>query len=402
MPTFRYRALNAAGRQLRGSLSAINENDLYYRLKAAGLDLVDARAQTESRIAAFLAPAIGTRDLVEMCVHMEQLERVGVPILDALHDIREATESIRLRDILTEVARDVANGSLLSEALARHPKVFNKVFVGLIGAGEKTGRMGDAFSHLVRHLKWIDEMNQRVRRVVRYPLFLLSFTALMLIGMMLFLVPQMTDFLDTIGVEQPAMTVALIHTSNFVQAAWPFILAAPFACWLLLKIVYATNDRAANELDSLFYRLPLIGPTMRKVALARFCHFFAMMFQSGIGILQCISYARETVPNRALATNIELVRDMVEAGNSLTDAMRSSGEFPSLVIRMVKIGEETGNLRQTLDNIAYFYDRDVEESINTMISSLQPVLTGIIGLIMAWVIVAVLGPVWDSFSRLPA
>ncbi len=401
MPTFRYRALNASGRQLRGSLSAVNENDLYYRLKAAGLDLVDANTKTESKIAAYFAPSIKTRDLIEMCVHMEQLERVGVPILDALHDIREATDSVRLRDVLTDVARDVANGSLLSEALAKQGKVFGKVFIGLISAGEKTGRMIDAFAHLVRHLKWVDEMNQRVSRVVRYPLFLLSFTAFMLLGMMLFLVPQMTEFLDTIGVEQPFMTIALINTSNLVRDIWPLLLAAPFLIWVVLKLLYNSNDRVAYELDSLFYRLPLVGPTMRKVALARFCHFFAMMFQSGIGVLQCISYARDVIDNRALATNIDLVRELVESGSTLTDAMRSSGEFPSLVVRMVKIGEETGNLRQTLDNIAYFYDRDVQESIDAMIASLQPLLTGIIGLIMAWVIVAVLGPVWDSFSQLP-
>ncbi len=140
---------------------------------------------------------------------------------------------------------------------------------------------------------------------------------------------------------------------------------------------------------------------MRKIALSRFSHFFAVMFQSGIGVLQCISTARKVVANRALDTSIGLVRDMVESGSSLTNALRSSGEFPSLVIRMVKIGEETGNLMDTLENVSYFYDRDVEESVNNMIGSIQPVLTLLIGGVMAWIILAVLGPVYDSFADLP-
>ncbi len=401
MPTYQYRALNAAGRQLRGSLSAVNENDLYYRLKAAGLDLVDAKTSRESKLVTLFAPSIKTRDLIELCVHLEQLERVGVPILDALSDIREATESVRLRDVLTDVVRDVGGGLLLSEALERHPKVFSQVFVGLIAAGEKTGRMADAFAHLTNHLKWTEEMNKRVRRALGYPAVLIGFTLVLLLILMLFLVPEMTRFLETVGVDLPEVTVALIAASEFVNAHWVWIITLPIAVVIGAQVLYRTSERFAYLVDLWVFRIPVIGTTLRKIALSRFCHFFAVMFASGIGVLQCISNAREVVDNRGLWASLDLVHDMVETGSSLTDALRSSGEFPSLVIRMVRIGEETGNLRSTLDNVAYFYDRDVQESINTMIAAIQPTLTLLIGLVMAWVVVAVLFPVFDSFSALP-
>jgi type IV pilus assembly protein PilC len=163
-------------------------------------------------------------------------------------------------------------------------------------------------------------------------------------------------------------------------------------------MLYATSDSAAYTIDYYVYRLPIFGPTMRKIALSRFSHFFAVMFQSGIGVLQCIDSARRVISNRALGRSIALVREMVESGSSLTNALKVSGEFPNLVVRMVKIGEETGNLKDTLDNIAYFYDRDVEESVDSMIASIQPTLTMVIGVMMIWIILAVIVPVYSSFS----
>lgn len=401
MPTFRYRAINNAGRGLRGTMSAVNETDLYYKLQQAGLDLVESAQQTDSRLAALLAKPVGIRDLVEMCVHLEQLERVGVPILDSLNDIRESTESIKLRDILSEVVADVGNGKMLSEALARHPRTFNDVFVGLVHAGEQTGNMSESFAHLVKHLKWTEAMNKRIKKALQYPAFIFVISMGLLIGMMIFLVPQLSGFLIAIGLELPAQTKALIATSDFVRNYWWVVIGVPVLLGVTVRVFYAVNDKAAYLLDYYLYRIPVVGDTMRKIALSRFSHFFAVMFQSGIGVLQCIATARKVVANKALDTSIGLVHDMVEGGSSLTNALRSSGEFPNLVIRMVKIGEETGNLMDTLENISYFYDRDVAESVDGMIGAIQPTLTLFIGGVMAWIILAVLGPVYDSFSQLP-
>ncbi len=401
MPNYRYRAINSAGRTLRGSLSAVNETDLYYRLKAAGLDLVDASKIRESKIAAYFAPSIQNRDLIELFLHLEQFEKVGVPILDALGDVREATESVRLRDTLTDVARDVSNGALFSEALNKHQKVFSKVIVGLISAGEKTGKMGDAFAHLVKHLKWADDMNRRVKKAVSYPSMLLVIAIAIISFMLMFVVPQLSDFLRSVGLSLPPMTLFMIQASQFMQDHYLLLFSTPIILWFVCRLAYVNNDRVAYEIDLWMYRVPIIGSVARKISLSRFCHFFAIMFQSGIGVLDCIKAARKLVANRALASSIDLVHDMVESGTTLTDAMRNSGEFPSLIVRMVKIGEDTGNLKETLDTISYFYDRDVEESINGMISALQPILTIVIGGIMLWIIVAVFFPVYNSFGSAP-
>ncbi len=401
MARYRYRAMNAAGRKLSGQISAVNETDLYFQLKQIGLDLVDASEIRENRFLTILARPIRTRDLIELCIHLEQLEKVGVPILDSLSDIRDSTESPRMRDVLNDVCRDVGNGKLLSEAFALHPTIFNQVFVGLIAAGEQTGNMSESFGHLVHHLKWNDEISKKIKKAVRYPLFLMVTMFVMMLSMMFFLVPQLTSFLSTIGLELPLSTRILIKASDFVQGYWWMVASFPLLVFVAAKLIYRFSAPAAYLFDHYMYRIPMIGPTARKIALSRFSHFFSIMFQSGIGVLQCLETSSQVVANRSLATSLEIVRKMVEGGNSLTNAMKSSGEFPELILRMIRIGEETGNLGESLGNISYFYDRDVNEAVDNMVASIQPLLTVVVGAVMIWIIISVLGPVYNSFAQLP-
>lgn len=401
MARFRYRAMNSAGRKIGGQITAVNETDLYFQLKQIGLDLVTSREQKENRLLTLLSKSIRARDLIELCIHLEQLEKVGVPILDSLSDIRDSTESPRMRDVLNDVCRDVGNGKLLSEALAMHPAVFNQVFVGLIAAGEQTGNMSESFGHLVHHLKWNDEITNKIKKAVRYPLFLLVTMFAMMLSMMIFLVPQLTSFLTTMGLELPLSTRILISASAFMKDFWWIVVSFPIVVLLSIKLLYRFSPSSAYLLDHYMYSIPMIGPTAKKIALSRFAHFFSIMFQSGIGVLQCIETSSRVVANRSMATSLEIVKKMVEGGSSLTNAMKSSGEFPELILRMIRIGEETGNLGESLSNISYFYDRDVDEAVNGMVASIQPMLTVMVGAIMIWIIASVFGPVYNSFSQLP-
>lgn len=401
MPLFRYRAINEKGRKSSGKLSAANEQDLGERLAELGLELIDAREETNSRLSLVLSPGVRTRDLIELCIDMEELIRAGVPVLDALSDVRDATTSPRLRDVLSSVASDVGNGQMLSLALAEHPEAFNTIFVGVINAGERSGNLEDAFHHLIGHLKWTDEMNQKIRAAARYPLFVLVTTIGLALAMMLFLVPQLSEFLTSLQMELPFMTIALMATSDFVEAYWWLLLALPLIVVLLVRLVYTRSERLAHRLDHLLFRLPLIGMTLRKIALSRFAHFFTVMYKSGIGILECMETARGVVGNRSLSASLQVARERVEQGSTLTNALRSTEEFPDLVIRMVRVGEESGNLDRSLESVSYFYDREVTDSVDRMVGAVQPTLTLIVGALLVWIVLAVMGPMYDSFSNLP-
>jgi type IV pilus assembly protein PilC len=278
--------------------------------------------------------------------------------------------------------------------------VFNDVFVGLIAAGEKTGNMSDAFHHLAEHLKWSADIRRKIKKATRYPLVLLVVITIVISVMMLFVVPKLVDFIVAQGFSLPIHTRALIAVSYAFQHYWFIILGLPVSLLIFSIILYHVSDRFAYKVDSIVLKLPLIGPVVRKIDLARFTHFFSVMFNSGIDVLESLRGARDVVHNRVLRESIELVRTNVSEGNSLTSSLRLSNQFPNLVVRMFKVGEDSGNMKEALENVNFFYQREVNDSVETMVGAIQPILTVVMGMIIFWVIAAIFGPLYESFSKM--
>lgn len=400
MPQYNYRAVNDRGRTIRGALTANNEIDLFQRLRESGLELISANKAREKKRLAFLGGTVPARELIQMCMHLAEMQRAGVPLIDALSDIRDGVENALLRDTMAEVWRDVNDGTQVSDAFRKHPKIFSFVFTGLIAAGEQTGNLTESFHQLVKHLKWNDEMTSKIKKTLRYPLFTLVTAVGVIMFMMLYVVPEVVVFLKSTAKDLPLITVALINTSDFFIDYWWVIVAGPVILVVATKMGAKASEEFAFWQDQQMLRLPIIGQTIRKIALSRFAHFFAVMFQSGIEILKCLESAKAVVGNRALAESINMVQQSTRAGNRLSAALLNSGEFPTLVIRMVKVGEDTGALGQTLEQITEFYDREVNDAIDTMIGSIQPILTFVVGIILAWVVAAVFGPIYDNIGAM--
>jgi type IV pilus assembly protein PilC len=402
MPQYAYRAVNPNGRQLRGALAAANERDLHQALGAIGLELIDCRLLAARRSMMIGRGRLDSRELIQLCIHLEQLQRAGVPLLEGLADVRDSTDVPRLRDLAAEIHRDVSEGQPLSVAFAKHPKVFGNLFTALISAGEATGKLADSFHQLARHLKWTAAMGSKVRKATRYPAVVACVVLGVTVFMMAGVVPQVVEFLAANNQTLPIWTEALIATSNFVRDFWPLLVGLPPVAFVLVRILARRSAEFAYRLDALLLRLPVGGKVLRKLALARFAQMFAVMFQSGIDILACLDAGRKVTGNRVLSEALGLVRQQVQVGSTLSAAMAASGEFPSRVCRMVKIGEETGNLTETLSQVAEFYDQDVDASIDAMISLIEPALTAVLGLVMAWIALAVFGPIYDSLDQLGA
>jgi len=246
----------------------------------------------------------------------------------------------------------------------------------------------------------MDEVNAKIKKATRYPMVMLCVMIALFMFMMIGVVPQVVSFLASNGQALPIITLALIATSNFVQDFWWAIIAVPVITFVTIKILGKTSEKIAYQLDFFLLRVPVVGELSRKISLSRFAHFFATMFQSGVPILTCLETAQKVVGNRCLSGSLETVRAGVQDGNALSMGLRNTGEFPSLVVRMVKIGEESGNLGETLNNVTDFYDRDVNESVDALVGMIEPVLTMFSGVMMAWVVVAVIGPIYDSLSKM--
>lgn len=400
MSSFRYKAIDKSGRPVRGGMDAVNDIDLEARLKRMGLDLITA-SKVDRRTSIMVTTARITRqDLINFCFDMEQMSRAGIPIVDGLRDLRDTLEHPRFREVLTTMCEDMESGKVLSQCMAAHPEIFDKVFVSLIRAGEQTGRVAEVFKNLADALKWQDELASQTKKLLVYPIMVLVVVTGVIIFLLTYLVPQVTGLLKTMNVALPYQTKLLIALSQVITAHWPILLSVPVAIGAGIAFSIRTNPKAAYFWDYTKLRLPVIGAILQKIILARFANFFALMYESGITVLDALKTSEEIAGNKYVADGLMRAGQQVSAGQSLTEAFHDLGFLPALVLRMLRVGETTGALDVALRNINYFYTRDVRESVDKALRMLEPTLTMGLGLVMAFIMWSVLSPVYDILGKL--
>ncbi len=399
MPAFEYKAVDRTGRSARGKLDATNEIDLELRLKKMGLDLITTRL-LRSHTPTLASGSITRQDLITFCFDLEQISRAGIPIVEGLRDLREGMDNPRFREILTSVLEDIEGGKTLSQALAGFPKVFDTVFISLIRAGELSGTLTEVFENLGSTLKWHDELVSQTRRLLAYPSLVLVVVLGVMMFLLLYLVPQVTALLKTMGLQLPIQTRLLIWMSEFVAAWWPIFLVLPVAIAAGISFVLRTNPRGRYFFDYAILHLPIVGQILQKIILARFANFFALMYRSGITILDAVRTSEDIVANRYVADGIQRAGQQINAGESLSNAFQNLGMFPPLVIRMLRVGETTGALDTALMNVTYFYNRDVRDSVDKALKLLEPTLTLVLGGMLALIMFSVLTPIYDIIGKI--
>ncbi|MCX8085385.1 MAG: type II secretion system F family protein [Rhodocyclaceae bacterium] len=397
MPLYAYKAMDAKGRLVFGRMDAINPIDLEMRLKRMELDLIDGEPVKPG---GFGGARITRRELIAFCFHLDQLARAGVPIIEALADLRDSLDNPRFREVLTDLIESVEGGKTLSQALEAHPKVFDGVFVSLVRAGEETGKLPEVLASLTESLKWQDELAAQTKKLLTYPAFLALVVVLVTLFMMLYLVPQMMAFIRNMGQALPPHTRLLVATSDFFVHYWFVVLGAPLLLAIVLAIAVRTSPQARYRFDGAKLKLPWLGEIVKKIILARFAGVFAMMYASGISVLDSIRTTQGIVGNAVIRAGLERVEQMISEGQNITVAFQNVGLFPPLVIRMLKVGENTGSLDTALNNVSYFYNRDVRESIARVQAMIEPAMTMMVGALLGWVMLSVLGPIYDTITKL--
>ncbi len=399
MSSFVYKAIDKQGRPARGALEAANEVDLELRLRRMGLDLITYRehAKTASRLARGNVTRV---DLITFCIDVEQIARSGIPLIDGLRDLRDGMENPRFREILTTAIEDMEGGKVLSQCLAAHPAIFDPVFVGLVRAGELAGTLPEVFESLSTSLRWQDELASMTKRLMIYPTMVLIIVSAVVLFLLVWLVPQITQLIKTMRVEIPLQTRMLTFLSDSIRAWWPFMIGIPLAIAIPLFVWVRQSDKARYLWDYAKLRMPFTGPILQKIILSRFASFFAMMYRSGITVLDALRNSEEIVGNRVIADGLRRATQQINAGESLAEAFQNIGIFPSLVVRMLRLGETTGALDTALMNVNYFYGRDVRESVDKAMRLIEPALTVVLGLILAFILWAVLAPVYDILGKL--
>jgi type IV pilus assembly protein PilC len=399
MPLYAYRSMDQAGKIVPGAMDASNSADLELRLRRMELDLIDFRLSGQ-RAVAFGRRVVRRVDLINFCFHMEQLSAAGVPILEGLGDLRDSTDHPRFREIVTDLIESIEGGLPLSAALRHHAEVFDQTFTSLVAAGEASGKLSEVFKNLSESLKWQDELAAQTRKIVSYPIVVGVVVLAVLFFLMIVLVPQLTSFIKNMGGELPLHTRALIFVSGVFIKGWYAILALPVLAWAGARFWLRRSALARMRADGLKLRIPLIGAVLHKIILARFATFFGLMYGSGITILECIRLSEGIVGNRVVAAALRRAAQLISDGHGVTIAFQNTGVFPPLVIRMLRVGEATGSLDGALRNVSYFYNREVKEMIERVQAMIEPAMTVILGLLLGWIMLSVLGPIYDTMSQL--
>ncbi len=399
MPLYRYRAMDKGGKLRNGNLDAVNESDLEQRLTRMSMDLIRADV-TEEKRASVGQRKVEKTDLINFCFHMEQLTRAGVPMLEGLTDLRDSVDHPRFREIVANLIDEIEGGKSLSEALQEHPTIFDTLFVNLIKAGEVSGELAKIFESLAATIKWQDELSKSTKKLLSSPLFVGTAVIGVTIFLMVYLVPQLVGFITSMGQELPLHTKALIATSDFMVQYWYICLIVPVATYFSIRLLIKVNPKARYLADLYKLRAWRIGPVLQKIILSRFANFFAMMYAAGIPILRCLEIAEGIVDNLVIRTALQQAREDIQEGEPISKSFQNTGLFPPLVVRMLKVGETTGGLDKALLNVSYFYDRDIRDSIDKVQAMIQPSMTVILGLLLDWVMLSVLGPVYDTISNI--
>lgn len=395
---FDYKAVSTEGRMIYGRLDAINLVDLEMRLKRMDLDLVSGNL-VEHR-AFFGSYKIPRPELINFCFHLEQLSRAGVPLLDGLTDLRDSIEHPRFREVIAVLIENIEGGQTLSQAMSIHSDVFSQVFVNLIRAGEASGQLPEVLVSLTESLKWEDELASHTKKLLMYPAFVATVVLAATFFLMIYMVPQLKLFVKNMGQVLPLQTQILFFVSDLLVNFWYLFLLAPVVAFAAVQFLIRTDPLAQLRLDGIKLRFPVVGPILKKIILSRFANTFAMLYASGIPILESIRTTQDVVGNRVVRQALQRVEHSIREGRNVAAAFHDVGLFPPLIVRMLRVGENTGGLDKALLNVSYFYTRDVKESVGKAQAMIEPMLTLFMGALLGWIMLSVIGPIYDVISKI--
>ncbi|MDD4947520.1 MAG: type II secretion system F family protein, partial [Gallionella sp.] len=348
MPLFHYRAIDTSGKVVKGETDAINEFDLESQLHKSGLDLIKS-SQVKDR--AHKLQKLSRRELIHFMFQLEMLFRAGVPIQAILADLRDTAETPQIKNLCANLYEKIDSGSTISEAFASNPGIFPELVVNLVRAGEATGQLPDVLKEIVESLKWQDELASKTKQLMMYPAFVTVVVGSVVVFLMIYLVPQIIGFVTNMGGEIPLQTKALLWVSSAFVNYWWLIIPAPFVLGFLMLMLSKVNVRFKHLMHASMLRTPYIGAIVKKIILARISDTLGLTYRTGIPVLEGLVYCSNISGNVVVKDALEKARSDISNGAPISQGFASQRLFPSLVIRMIKVGEETGDLAGSLKNI---------------------------------------------------
>ena len=403
MASFAFKALDLSGSPTKGEIEANDKQAVAQQLRSKGLIVTDIEEQ-EARNAGDIMSRFKRIKSDELVIATRQLATMvnsGMSLLRALYVIEEQTENDKLRDVFIEVRKDIEAGVSLSEALKRHPQVFNELYVAMVQAGETGGILDMTLQRVATQLEKDAALKRQIKAAMIYPSLIGGFALVVLIALVAFLVPVFEKIFKDFGGELPAITKFTVFLSHLVLDRW-YILIAGTAGVVFLFRAWKRSDRGRIQWDRLKLKFPMkIGSIVQKVALARFSRTFSGLVAAGVPMLEAIDITGRTSGNRVIEFAMVEVRESVKRGGSLTQPMTKVPEaFPVMVTQMIGVGEETGALETMLSKVADFYEEQVDAAVKALTSILEPVMIVVVGGIVGFIVIAMYLPMFKVYDSI--
>jgi type IV pilus assembly protein PilC len=399
--TYTYKARDKAGNVLNGTIQADNEALVLARLREQGFVPLEVGKQGRGMNIELTAKKVKLKELAVVSRQFATMVNSGLPILRALSILSDQTENPELGRVLGVVRTDVEQGASLSGAMVKHPKVFNDLFVAMVKSGEMGGSLDDVLLRLADMIEAEVKLRGKIKSAMTYPVAVVALVVLIMSAMLLFVVPQFQTIFASLGGTLPLPTRVLLVMSDLFKKYWFVVLIGTLAFRFFFKR-WKKTPAGRVIVDRAKLRVPIFGVIFQKVALSRFASTFSMLLRSGVPILQALEIVSQTVNNRVIGTAIEDVQTSVREGESMSKPLMTHAVFPPMVVQMMAVGEETGNVDVMLEKVASFYDAEVEASVDALTSLIEPLLIAVIGGCVGAAVVALYMPMFNIIKLIPS
>ena len=353
-----------------------------------------ASARRDSRLGRLFAQRISLDDRLLFSRQMYTLLKSGVPIMRALAGLQESAKSTAMAKVIQDLRTSLDSGRDLNSSMRRHPEVFSQFFVGMVRVGEMSGSLEEIFLRLFNHLEFEKDMKERMQQALRYPTFVMVAMGVALVIINLFVIPSFAKLFASFKAGLPPITLLLIHFSDFMVRYWPLLLGLGVACVMGFR-VYITTPGGRYSWDKLKLRLPLAGSIIEKATLARFARSFAISLKSGMSMVQTLAVLTQVADNAYIAERIDQMRDGVERGESVLRTARATGVFTPIVLQMIAVGEEAGELDDLMGEVADMYQREIDYELKGLSANIEPIMITFLGVLVLILALGVFLPIWD-------
>ncbi|MBV9079643.1 MAG: type II secretion system F family protein [Elusimicrobia bacterium] len=399
MPAFAYKARMLTGGLTEGVLEAPDQRSAMDQLRGQKLtpvEVVESAPSLMERIRAVLPikPTVKAKELVLFSRQLSTLVSAGVPLVQGLTILEEQVETKLFRGIVHSIKEDIEAGQSITDALRKHPDAFEELYVSMIKAGEVGGILDVILERLSSYLENAEALRAKVKGALMYPLVVSIIASCVTLFLLMFVIPTFAKIFASFGAELPFMTQILINTSNILRHFWYIVIAVPVGASIALK-QYSKTEGGRRNIDSLMLNLPIFGILLKKVAVAKFTRTLGTLIKSGVPILQALETVAKTSGNKVIEIAIMTTRESVKEGERIAIQLRKANIFPPMVVQMVAIGEETGNLDTMLSKIADFYDQEVDVAVKGLTSMIEPIIIVVMGLVIGFIVIAMFLPMFE-------